>query len=95
LPYIDRGEASNHNPETLMRVSAARCAAISYLRPDVSVEKELEICEKLVTHKHSAPLEHTGTSFNVPQGCRSGPMVGWKTLRTILGQDGKGFGPNV
>lgn len=85
LPYIERGE--NYSVDKLLRVSAARCAAVSYLRPGLDVAKELEICEKLVSNKHSSPLEHPATAYGVGLDYRSGPMLGWKTLRTILGHD--------
>jgi hypothetical protein len=87
LPYVGAGEKANFDPDKCLRVSAARCAGISYQRPDFTVDKELEVCEKLVTNRHSSPLEHPNTSHNVPADFRSGPMVGWKSLRTILQQD--------
>lgn len=89
LPYVDPGEVDSI--EKCLKVSAARCAGISYRRPDFTVEKELEVCQKLVDNKHSSPLEHPATSYGVDKGFRSGPMVGWMTLRTILGQEGVGF----
>jgi thymidylate synthase ThyX len=87
LPYVDRGELSCYPVDKCLHVSAARCAGISYKRPDFGFEKELEVCAKLVTNRHSSPLEHPGTSKDVAKDFRSGPMVGWKTLRTILQQD--------
>jgi hypothetical protein len=87
LPYIDPGEKASEPIDRCMRVSAARCASISYKREGFSFEDELRVCDKLVTNKHSSPLEHPSTSYLVPQDVRSGPMVGWKTLRSVLGQD--------
>lgn len=87
MPYVTNGEASGHSVQTMLRVSAARCAGISYQRPDFPIEKELEVCDKLITNKHSSPLEHPSTSYQIPGDFRSGPMLGWKTLRTIMGQD--------
>ena len=69
------------------KVSAARAAGISYRRPDLTLEKELKICEDLITKRHSSPLEHPATCSGVDRNYRSGPMVGWKTLRTMLQQD--------
>lgn len=87
LPYIDAGEKSGKSVDGCLRVSAARCAGISYKRENFSFDDELKVCEKLVTNRHSSPLEHPATSLRVAKDFRSGPMVGWKTLRTILQQD--------
>lgn len=87
LPYIGKDERGEHPLSECFRVSAARCAAISYLRPDFPWEKELKVCDKLVDNKHSSPLEHPATTSGVSAEYRSGPMTGWKTLRTTLQQD--------
>jgi hypothetical protein len=87
LPYIGVSEKMTYSAEPCLRVSAARCAGISYKRPDFSFKDELVVCSKLVTNRHSSPLEHPATAYNVSADFRSGPMVGWKTLRTILQQD--------
>jgi hypothetical protein len=87
MPYVGPEEKSCANVEQCLRVSAARCAGISYKRPDFTFEDELKVCEKLVSNKHSSPLEHPATSYQVFADYRSGPMLGWKTLRSLIGQD--------
>ncbi len=86
LPFVKADEEINETL-TRMQVAASRCAAISYLRPDVTINQELKVYETLVTKRHSSPLEHPATSFGVDLNHRSGPMVGWNTLRSIVGQD--------
>jgi len=87
VPYVDPAERSKNNIHDCLRVSAARCAAISYRRDNFSFEDELALCSKLIGNRHSSPLEHPAMSFCLPKEVRSGPMVGWKTLRSILGHD--------
>ena len=60
-PFIQEDEASL-DLETRKKVSAARCARVSYLTHDGvrDVEKDLELYERLVTAEppHASPLEH-------------------------------------
>ncbi len=62
LPYITEEEKSQYSSEVLLKLSAARCARISY-KPfdgDASIEKELARYNHLVTDErvHASPLEH-------------------------------------
>lgn len=87
LPYVGIGERGNNSVLRCMQVSAARCAAISYRRDNFSFEDEIKVYEKLVGNRHSSPLEHPAISENLSKEIRSGPMVGWKTLRSVVCQD--------
>lgn len=57
-PYIQPGEALTLGDK--LKVSAARCARVSYLTHDGvrDIDKDLELYERLVSAKHSSPLEH-------------------------------------
>lgn len=58
LPYVDE----SGTPDVLRRVSAARCARVSYLTQDGvrDIEKDLELYDRLVSARpmHASPLEH-------------------------------------
>jgi len=49
--------------EQLKKVSAARCARVSYLTHDGKrdIEKDLELCERLWSDRHLSPFEHVAT----------------------------------
>ncbi len=62
LPFIkdqDQVECSD-NPDHLLKVSAARCARVSYLNHDGTreIQKDLKLYDHLVTNGHWTPLEH-------------------------------------
>lgn len=63
LPYVDLAEVDSLR--VAVRVSAARCARVSYLTQDGvrSVEADLELYERLVSARpaHWSPLEHVAT----------------------------------
>lgn len=64
LPYITETERNEDiDPETLAKISAARCARVSYLTHDgdkPSIEKDISLYEKLVGGRplHASPVEH-------------------------------------
>lgn len=49
--------------EQLKKVSAARCARVSYLTHDGNrdVSKDIELCERLLSDRHLSPFEHVAT----------------------------------
>lgn len=68
---------------SLLKISAARCARVSYLTHDrQEVEKDLERFEKLVNHRpiHASPLEHVAT----PCLGGGGNLKGWMQLRQFV-----------
>ncbi len=87
LPYVSQEEMNGFTSDELMRLSAARCAGVSYQRAALTAEKEIELGQKLIdeTPPHSSPLEHPCTSL-VHKSHRIGCHKGWKSLRYIVGQ---------
>ena len=88
LPFITSYELFTSSLHDLVRMSAARCARVSYLThegktPDRA--KDLELFDKLVGSKptHSSPVEHQATPMDDPNG-RSNNFRGWKQYREIL-----------
>ncbi len=63
LPYITPEELEEQDPWDLRRVSAARCARVSYKLFDGStnLQKDFELAEKLLASKHMSPFEHQAT----------------------------------
>ena len=62
LPLVQDDER-NLDLETLKKVSAARCARVSYLTHDGarSIDKDIELCERLLGDRHLSPFEHVAT----------------------------------
>lgn len=62
LPYVDESEVRWDRCDVLRKVSAARCARVSYLTQDGvrDIEKDLELYDRLVSARpmHASPLEH-------------------------------------
>lgn len=72
----------------LLKISAARCARVSYLTHDGKrdVYKDIELFERLHTHTppHASPLEHVArASYNY----RKGNFHGFQQLRHALGMN--------
>lgn len=71
LPYVEHDadwayldtNGSIIDVDTALKISASCCAQTSYRKTDESVEKALDIYEKLVgmDRKHASPFEHQGT----------------------------------
>lgn len=88
--------------EILRKVSVARCARVSYLNHDGtrSIEKDLELYEKLTQGQHWSPFEHVATpippSFGLSeQDFWSGNFRGWKQFRKEFENENRGnFIPN-
>lgn len=64
-PYINRKEKSEHDIETIKKVSVARCARVSYLTHDGvrDILIDVDLYEKLVSANppHWSPTEHVAT----------------------------------
>ena len=91
LPYIEWHEFVDDSLslEDLKRVSAARCASVSYKTVDgkeMTAEKALKIYEKLAgsTPIHASPFEHIAKpdSGNNKALCRN--FTGWMQWRSII-----------
>lgn len=72
---------------TLAKISAARCARVSYLNHDGTnpdIDKDLELYQRLAGSKplHASPLEHA--AFPLPAAIPCGNFVGWMQLRKLV-----------
>lgn len=83
LPYLQPGE-TNLPLEVLQKLSASRCARVSYLTHDGRHDQAVDVAlfEKLVAADpaHASPLEHQATP--APDGApQVGCLTGWSQLR--------------
>ena len=62
LPLLQSDE-QHLDIETRKRVSAARCARVSYLTHDGKrdIGKDVELCDRLLSDRHLSPFEHVAT----------------------------------
>lgn len=84
LPYVRPAELQQITPYDLRKVSAARCARVSYLTHDgaePSIEKDLALFDRLAASRplHASPLEHQGS----PGTTDTGNFVGWTQFRKL------------
>ena len=87
LPLVrdeDRDEVAEI--EDLIKVSAGRCARVSYLTHAGTrdLDADIELCERLLTSGHMSPLEHPArplTADELAQSEWSGNFRGWRPYR--------------
>ena len=70
LPYVSKEEKSALPIATLVKISAARCARVSYLTHDgefPDVDKDIALYERLVGSRplHASPIEHQARVINL------------------------------
>jgi thymidylate synthase ThyX len=60
LPFGDRYVNDISDVNSLIKISAARAARVSYLNFDGKIEydKDYTLCDSLITNGHASPLEH-------------------------------------
>lgn len=66
LPYVSERERSTMDIDTLLKISAARCCRVSYLKHDgshPSIKEDIDLFERLAgsVPLHASPLEHQAT----------------------------------
>jgi len=101
LPLVrpeDRAEVAS--TEELVRVSAGRCARVSYLTHagvrDLSAD--IELCERLLSSGHMSPLEHPARPLDaaeLSEGEWRGNFRGWLQFRKTLQNEADPLGPKV
>ena len=82
LPYITEEDIMENNIEDLCKISAARCARVSYKAYDgsSSVEADIKLADKLINDKHMSPLEHVATPAE-PDKYIASNFRGWNQYR--------------
>lgn len=88
LPYItdeDIKEIGKENYSQLMKISAARCARVSYNNHDGSkpdLEKDMKLYDHLYDGRHMSPMEHA--CIQAPDYRKYANLTGWKSLRYLV-----------
>ena len=82
LPYITEEDVMGNNIEDLCKISAARCARVSYKAYDgsSSAEADIKLADKLINDKHMSPLEHVATPAE-PGKYIASNFRGWNQYR--------------
>lgn len=88
LPYVTDDERAAFDWAVLVKVSAARCARVSYLTHDgenPSIEKDLALYERLVGSRplHASPIEHQALPSE-KETDRWGNFNGWIQNRKLV-----------
>lgn len=90
LPYVTEVEKNKYPLGTLIKISVARCARVSYLTHDgqlSTVDKDLKLYEKLVGSipLHASPAEHQATLILTENDKKyQGNFSGFVQFRKIL-----------
>ena len=83
-PYVTAEERAALRPAACSRVSAARCARLSYLKHDgtaATAEEDIELFKRLADAGHWSPMEHTARASFL----RHANLDMWQSLRNSLG----------
>lgn len=85
LPYINNEDKEKNEIEVLKKVSAARCARVSYKTFDgtTDINKDLELAEKLLKDKHLSCFEHIATPCSKTDYMLSN-FKGWNQYRKFV-----------
>lgn len=91
LPYVN--DISNMTIDTALKVSASCCAQVSYRKTDDSIDKAIDIFDKLVgmDRKHASPFEHQA---QVMQYAKEPGMFGWEKGVTHIDRFGNCWSGN-
>lgn len=90
LPYVSTHEREVYNIETVRKISAARCARVSYLTHDGKkslVENDIKLYDRLVGSVpiHASPVEHQATPKKPKNSHKfSRNFKGWDQFRAIV-----------
>jgi Thymidylate synthase complementing protein len=86
LPYVTEADREIYRGDLLPKLSAARCARVSYLTHDgaaPNVEADLALFDRLVgsVPLHASPIEHQAVPHVYGGNLRSNNFVGWYQFR--------------
>jgi hypothetical protein len=91
LPFLDKSEISPGTWGLAKKISAARCARVSFLLPDTGerskIGKDVELHDRLSSSGHWSPFEHQATPTEADEYI--GNFRAWKQYRKEFpGEDG-------
>lgn len=82
LPFVSSEELATYELEITHKISAARCARVSYKLYDGStsnIKSDVALCDRLIKMGHWSPFEHIAMATETLD--RSGNFIGWKQYR--------------
>lgn len=87
LPYISNSEKDQFDNETLVKLSAARCARVSYLNHNGvrDINEDIYLHSRLKEEKHMSPFEHQATPY--PSKIPEGNFRNWRQYRYYIEND--------
>lgn len=90
LPYVTTYEREGLDFITCCKISAARCARVSYIRHGAdgpNIHEDIKLYERLagMEPKHASPLEHPARELGDALA-RSGNFEGWQQFRHMLNE---------
>jgi len=91
LPFVTDEEKAAEDIETLKRISTARSARVSYYLPEggkSSIERDIELWERLSTSGHWSPFEHAATPMR--DDAYYGNFRSWRQYRKQFGNEAGG-----
>ena len=83
LPYVSDEEVTAQDRDDWWKISAARCARVSYARMDgkpTDVESDLKLAKQLLSSGHLSPFEHAAMQA---EGQHAN-FIGWQSYRNYL-----------
>ena len=88
LPYVRMEERQMYPIDMQIKMSAARCARVSYLKHDSTkpnVEDDIALYHRLITSKpaHASPIEHQATPLDRADQV-SNNFLGWEQYRATI-----------
>jgi thymidylate synthase ThyX len=88
LPYVLSYELELYDTATLLKISVARCARVSYKTFDEdklsTSEKDILLANQLLTDRHFSPFEHQAYATSNPSEHNFGNFSGWEQYRKYL-----------
>jgi hypothetical protein len=91
LPLLQSDERNDaqENPDQWLKISAARCARVSYLTHHGTrdVKEDLKLAHRLLDEGHMSPFEHVAQAMTEEQFSRSsysGKLHGWIQYRKLI-----------
>jgi hypothetical protein len=86
VPDAERLHWDGFEPDQVARISAARCARVSYLTHDGSRDPhaDIELADRLMRDGHLSPFEHVATPARPDHDGDLGNFTGWIQLRKTI-----------
>lgn len=100
LPLVRPEDREQVSPEDLIKISAGRCARVSYLTHAGlrDLDADVELHDRLLESGHMSPLEHPARPLSAEEleaGEWSGNFRGWRPYRKEISGEQNPLGPRV